>query len=103
MEKIQSMEPNLTIYTDESTSGEQENGGAGVTIWDSTDNVLEEISQLAGALCSSHTGECVALLEAIKWILGNEVPPNATVLTYSDSMSLAQSLEKNTGMTLTRV
>ena len=52
MEKIQSMEPNLTIYTDGSTSGEQENGGAGVTIWDSNDNVLEEISQPAGALCT---------------------------------------------------
>ena len=45
MEKIQSMEPNLTIYTDGSTSGEQENGRVGVTIWNSNDNVLEEISQ----------------------------------------------------------
>ena len=70
------MEPNLTIYTDGSTSGEQENGGAGVTIWDSNDNVLEEISQPAGVLCSSNTGECVALLEAIKWIRDNEVTPN---------------------------
>ena len=65
MEKIQSMEPNLTIYTHGSTSEEQENGGAGVTIWDSNDNLLGEISVPAGALCSSYTGECVALLEAI--------------------------------------
>ena len=95
MEKIHSTRANLTIYTDGSTSGAQVNGGAGVTIRDNNDNLIEESSHPAGELCSSYTGECVAFLEALKWIRANEVPDHETVLICSDSMSLAQSLDNN--------
>ena len=66
-----------------------------MTIRDSNSNVIEESSHPAGALCSSYTGECVAFLEAIKWVRENEVPANEIVLICSDSMSLAQSLANN--------
>ena len=66
LEKIYSIKATLSIYTDGSTNGNQENGGVGVTIRGSNSNLTEESSHSAGALCSSYTGECVAFLEAIK-------------------------------------
>jgi ribonuclease HI len=86
------------IYTDGSTSGTQENGGAGMLVQDADGNVVHEASFPAGAKCSSYTGESVAFLEAIRWIheKGKESPGSVgKVLICSDSMSLAQSLDKN--------
>lgn len=73
-----------------------------MTIRDSNSNVTEESSNPAGALCSSYTGECVAVLEAIKWVREKEIPANEIVLICSDSMSLAQSLPNNHWKTQTR-
>ena len=95
METINAITTDVTIYTDGSTSKTQQNGGAGLTIWDRSGNVLEEISLPAGAFCSSYTGECVAFLEAIRWARDNEVPERETVLICSDSMSMAQAMEKS--------
>lgn len=90
---IETIEANLVIYTDGSTSGAQENGGAGISIQTTSGEIVEELSYPAGEWCSSFTGECVAFYEAIKWIRSNEVPEQETVLICSDSMSLAQALD----------
>ena len=90
---IETIEANLVIYTDGSTSGTQENGGAGISIQTTSGEIVEELSYPAGEWCSSFTGECVAFYEAIKWIRANEVPEQETVLICSDSMSLAQALD----------
>ena len=91
---IADIKANLTIFTDGSTSGTQENGGAGFTIRMSDGEVVEEASYPAGKWCSSFSAECVAFLKALTWIRENEVPARETVLICSDSMSLAQSLDK---------
>ena len=93
IKEIESIKADLTIYTDGSTSGQQENGGAGFSVQTNTGEVIEELSYPAGEWCSSFTGECVAFYEAIKWIRNNEVPVNETILICSDSMSLAQALD----------
>lgn len=67
-------------------------------IEDSEGNLVFEASFPAGAKCSSYTGESVAFLEAIRWIheKGKEKDEDpGKVLICSDSMSLAQALDKN--------
>ena len=97
LHKISSIEANIHIYTDGSTSGNQINGGAGVHI-EYVDGVSEPVSlhqasYAAGALCSSYTGEWVALLEARKWIENNQ--EHYRFLICTDSKSLHESLQSN--------
>ena len=59
LEKIETFDDvSHIIYTDGSTSGRQENGGAGMMIQDADGQVVHEASFPAGAKCSSYTGEC---------------------------------------------
>ena len=48
-------------------------------------------------MCSSYTGECVALLEALEWITITAISEHRPikVLICSDSKSMAMSLQKN--------
>ena len=96
MAKIESFDVDHRIYTDGSTSGDQTNGGAGVLVEDNHGFPISETSYPAGAYCSSFTGESVAFLEAIRWIKDNldNQPGPLKVLICSDSMSLAQALDK---------
>jgi ribonuclease HI/exonuclease III len=98
-EKIDSMTSDIHIYTDGSTNGQQQNGGAGVYIevrplspngeW----TVLHEGSYPAGKMCSSYTGECMALLKALQWIADGTPEPEYLICT--DSRSLHDSLLSN--------
>ena len=89
--KINSLEREITIYTDGSTDGNQEKGGAGVYIHDATSSTILEESYPAGRYCSSYGGECVAMLKALEWLQRNPTPS----LICTDSDSLVAALEEN--------
>jgi len=91
MNKINSNTSNIVIYTDGSTDGSQENGGAGVYIEDEQGNTLLQTSFAAGKYCSSYSGECVAMLRTVEWLL--EHPQTSTICT--DSLSLHSALASN--------
>ena len=58
--------------------------------------VVLEMSFPAGKLCSSYTGECVAMLEAVRWVQATEMEMGVLkVLICSDSKSLAEALSLN--------
>ena len=92
-EKIDSLNKNTHIYTDGSTSSAQMKGGAGLYVETSDGTPLHEESRPAGSLCSSYTGECVALLMAIEWIESQPLP--ADYLICTDSKSLLEALRAN--------
>ena len=92
--KMAEINADIEIFTDGSTSGAQENGGAGIFIQDKNGNVLLEKFKAAGSLCSSYDGECVAMLEAIDWMQqqnNNELE----YAIYTDSLSLTTALKMN--------
>ena len=89
--KINAIDAEIRVYTDGSTDANQENGGAGVFIESREGATLYEASFPAGRYCSSYTGECVAALKALEWILHN--PADSLICT--DSMSLQQALVIN--------
>ena len=89
--KINSLEREITVYTDGSTDGHQEKGGAGVYIHDATHSTILEESYPAGRYCSSYGGECVAMLKALEWLQRNPTPS----LICTDSDSLVSALEEN--------
>ena len=91
MEKIASLACQVTIYTDGSTDGKQENGGAGVFIHDARTSETLELSFPAGKWCSSFGAECKAMVEALKWLKGN--PGDAIICT--DSLSMHSALKNN--------
>ena len=92
MQKIETIQSDVRIFTDGSTGGDQTNGGAGVHIECSrTGRILQQASYPAGKMCSSYTGECVALVEALKWLLENP----QTSLICTDSLSLHEALLNN--------
>ena len=91
VEKIASLDTEIIVYTDGSTNGNQENGGAGVYIEDTRTGEQHEFSYPAGKLCSSYGSECLALLKALEWIQTN--PGSSTICT--DSLSLQQALRNN--------
>ena len=96
LEKIETYDPDFYIFTDGSTDGKQENGGAGMYIEDRWNEVVAEKSFPAGVLCSSYTGECVAMLEAIKWTQEMQSEMDTLkVLICTDSRSLADALNRN--------
>ena len=91
-EKIESINRELTIFTDGSTDEKQENGGAGVYVEDRSGTPIYEASFAAGKLCSSYTGECrVAFLRALEWLQQHL----HEALICTDSLSLHSALEEN--------
>ena len=55
--KIAEIDAEIEIFTDGSTAGNQQNGGAGVFAQDKNGNILFEMSKPAGSMCSSYDGE----------------------------------------------
>ena len=97
LEKIESYEVDYVIYTDGSTNDRQENGGAGLYVEDANQQPVAKLSFPAGLMCSSYTGECVALLEALEWTTNNAETEDRhpRLLICSDSKSMAMSLQKD--------
>ena len=90
--KIAEGDADIEIYTDGSTSGNQQKGGAGVFAQDRNGNTLLEDYKAAGAICSSYDGECVAMIMALDWIEMRK-EPGVSYAIYTDSRSLVSSLE----------
>ena len=63
--RIAEVDAHIELYTDGSTSGKQQNGGAGIFAQDRNGNTVHEDFKPAGTLCSSYDGECVAMLMAL--------------------------------------
>ena len=93
-EKIESIGADVEIYTDGSTSGCQQEGGAGVFVVDSNGATLHEERQAAGKFCSSYDGECIAMRAALDWIGGEELS-ETKYLILTDSKSLKVALQNN--------
>ena len=97
LEKIMSYGMKTIIYTDGSTSGRQENGGAGIFIkaYEGEETIRRSIP--AGKFCSSFTGECVAFLNALEWIADEENKGKHPdeILICTDSMSMAMALQNH--------
>ena len=91
-EKIKELEAEAVIYTDGSTSGRQENGGAGMYAQNRRDGTEERLCWPAGRYCASYGAECVAFLKAIEWAEGNEL---TSIAICTDSLSLQQALESD--------
>ena len=88
-EKVGKLDSEVIIYTDGSTDGNQNRGGAGVYIVDRrTGNEIRR-SFAAGEICSSYAAENVALLRALEWL---EVNSAETATICTDSMSIHEAL-----------
>ena len=92
--KIAEIDADVELYTDGSTSGEQQNGGAGVFAQDKLGNVLLEVWKAAGKLCSSYDGECVAMRTALEWIEEDD-RGDIKYAIFTDSLSLTSALKSN--------
>ena len=88
-ESVKDINTDVIIYTDGSTDGNQNRGGAGVYIQNRTTQEEVKLSFAAGAICSSYGAEGVALLRALEWLEENQVR-TATICT--DSMSVHKAL-----------
>ena len=93
-EKINSIGADIEIYTDGSTSGQQQNGGAGVHVTSKEGNTIYEDKRAAGKYCSSYDGECIALRMALDWIQERE-KDETHYLILTDSKSLKDALQNN--------
>ena len=93
IDKINSLGIDTHIFTDGSTDSNQQCGGAGLFIKTADGTPLHEECRAAGALCSSYTGECVALLMACEWLERQPSPANYLICT--DSKSLLDALQTN--------
>ena len=95
IDEIDKEDAYMKIYTDGSTDGRQENGGAGIFVEDRNGNVVEEMSEPAGSFCSSYGGECVAMLHSLRWIAKEEESWGEVtkVLICTDSRSLTEALD----------
>ena len=82
----------VIIFTDGSTDGDQNRGGAGVHIQDRRNNNIVNLRYAAGEICSSYGAEGVALYRAVEWLSVNK-PRTATICT--DSMSLHKALSND--------
>ena len=91
--KIAEIDAEIEIFTDGSTAGNQQNGGAGVFAQDKNGNTLLEMSKPAGSMCSSYDGETVACIEALRWISSQSSQKSYAI--YTDSKSMVQSLSSN--------
>ena len=94
LSKIAEINADIEIYTDGSTSGQQINGGAGIFIRKKDGTVTERMSMAAGKYCSSYDGECVAMMEATRWIREKPVD-NTKYAIFTDSLSLVCALKTN--------
>ena len=94
-DQIREVEADVYLFTDGSTSGNQEKGGAGVHIEDHQGQQIADFHEPAGAKCSSYGGECVAMLRAALWIREREKESeqSARYMILTDSESLVNSLE----------
>ena len=90
--KIAEIDADVEMFTDGSTSGNQQNGGAGVFAQDRNGDTLYEGYKAAGTICSSYDGECVAMTMALEWI-SNQKNPEIHYAIYTDSLSLVSSLK----------
>ena len=90
--KIAEVDADIELYTDGSTSGKQQNGGAGIFAQDRNGNTVHEDFKPAGALCSSYDGECVAMLMALEWIEERNQPEQHYAI-FTDSLSLVTSIK----------
>ena len=81
--KIAEIDADIEIYTDGSTSGNQQKGGAGIFVQNREGACLLEMSKPAGSLCSSYDGEAVACIEALRWIKTQD--EGKTHAIYTDS------------------
>ena len=88
-ERVNEITSDVVIFTDGSTDGNQNRGGAGVFIHDKRSDVEERLCYPAGEICSSYGAEGVALLRALEWLEKAKVK-TATICT--DSMSLFKAL-----------
>ena len=88
-ESVGKIETEVIIFTDGSTDGSQNKGGAGVYIKDRRTDQEMRLCYAAGEICSSYGAEGVALLRALEWIQNNK-PSSATICT--DSMSIHRAL-----------
>ena len=61
----------VVIYTDGSTDGNKNRGGAGLYIQDRKTQEEVKLSFAAGAIFSSYGAEGVALLRAMEWLEEN--------------------------------
>ena len=97
-QQIAEVDADFYIFTDGSTSGNQEKGGAGVCVEDSKGHPVAEFRQPAGARCSSYGGECVAMHTAATWIESKEIESERSVsfMILTDSESLVNSLANKT-------
>ena len=91
LDKLADLNTPLRIYTDGSTGGDQKRGGACIYIEDEDGNSILEASYPAGEYCSSYSGEGVAAVKALEWLVEN--PADATLCT--DSLSLHEALNCN--------
>ena len=89
-EKIEEINADFQIYTDGSTSKNQENGGAGIVILNKEGDIVYQNSKPAGSLCSSLDAESLALLDAVQWIKQKE-----QIFDYAQFKSSAISLVCN--------
>ena len=71
-EKIEEIDADFQLYTDGSTSKNQENGGAGIVILNKEGDIVYQNSKPAGSLCLSLDAESLALLDAVQWIKQRE-------------------------------
>ena len=90
-EKIEELEVEAILYTDGSTSGTQERGGAGLYV-QRRDGTEEKMFWPAGRYCASYGAECVAFLRALEWAEENQVTP---IAICTDSLSLQQALQRD--------
>ena len=94
-EKIKSIKADIHLFTDGSTSGKQENGGAGVFIQNAeTGEEIYSAMFPAGKWCSSYGGESIAMREAVKWIRQSG-QPSRKYLIATDSRSLLDAIKAN--------
>ena len=91
--KIAEYDVPVKIFVDGSTSGNQQNGGAGIFVTTEEEELHTE-SLPAGRFCSSFSAECCAFLRALTWIQ-QESHPAQTVLVLTDSMSMTKAIEAN--------
>lgn len=90
-EKIEGLWAEVVMYTDGSTSGTQERGGAGLYV-QRQDGAEERLCWAAGKYCSSYGSECVAFLRALEWAEENHV---MSIAICTDSLSLHQALQRD--------
>ena len=91
--RIQEINSEVVIYTDGSTGGNQELGGAGVFIIDTRTGTETRERHAAGSICSSYAAEGVAFLKALEWLEEKNPTGSATICT--DSMFLHSALSND--------